>query len=178
MGARGSESELARHEALLTTGLHVSAWWADRVETGIRWVWVDVPSDDYRTGYGFDCVAGVCHTIVEIEGHRFGGRRMVSGHVIYHFRRGRLLRPYLGGAIGTIHERERVACVTPGCEAYLGGLGERRFSYDNVAIITGLSTLLWNRVVVRGGIVLHGFAGEELSLFETSALVGYRFPLW
>jgi hypothetical protein len=105
---------------------------------------------------------------------------MLSVHGVYHFRRGRPLRPYLGVGVGTINERERVECATPGCEAFLRGLqlGERRFSYGNVAAITGLSTTLWDGIYLRGGIVFHRPAGEELSLFETAAQIGYRFRFW
>ena len=177
-GARGTESQMVRQEARLTGGLHLSAWWADRVEGGVRLVWVDLPSHRYQTGYGFDCATGKCQTIVETATQTYGGRRMVSGHGVYHFRRGRLLRPYLGVGVGTIHERERVECVTPGCEAFGLRPGERRYSYGNVAAISGLSTTLGDRLYVRGGIVFHRPAGEELSLFETSAQIGYRFRLW
>jgi hypothetical protein len=58
-GARGSDGELVIDEARLTGGFHVSSWWADRFEAGFRLVWVDLPSINARTGYGFDCASGV-----------------------------------------------------------------------------------------------------------------------
>ena len=44
--------------------------------------------------------------------------------------------------------------------------------------MVGVSTLIANRVVLRGGVHVHRFAGEGLSLVETSVQVGYRFGFW
>ncbi len=182
-GARGTESKLVRQEARLTRGFHVSAWWADRFETAFRVVWLDSAVDQFRNilRLRLRCPAERCVPgVLRIESHRLGDRRFAAGQAVYHFRSGHQLRPYLGLGIGTIQDHERVSCVTPGCEALLPGLqlGERRYRYRDVSLISGLSTTFWDRVVVRGGVVFHRPGGENLSLFETSAQIGYRLRLW
>jgi hypothetical protein len=101
-GARGTESKLARQEARLVTGLHLSGWWADRLETAFRIGWIDLPDISSRGTYYYGCVPdanGRCLPTgrVEVIGRRIGERRLVAGQVLYHFRKGKKLRPHVGG---------------------------------------------------------------------------------
>jgi hypothetical protein len=188
-GARGTESKLARQEARLVTSLHLSGWWADRLETSFRVGWIDLPDISSRSTYYYGCVPdanGRCLPTgsLEVIGRRIGERRLVAGQVLYHFRRGKKLRPHVGLGFGRTHDSEMLSCEPAGCEAILSGLpfgnsgpplGRRSTTYPDQAWIAGVSTLFWNRVVLRGGVYIHSFAGEERSLTETSVQVGYRF---
>jgi hypothetical protein len=191
-GARGTESKLARQEARLVTSLQLSGWWADRLETGFRIGWIDLPDISSRANYYHGCQSdrnGRCLPTgsVEVVGRRVGERRLVAGQVLYHFRTGKKVRPHVGLGFGKTRDTEMLNCEPSGCEVILSGLpfgtsgpplGKRSSTYPDQAWIAGVSTLLWNRVVLRGGVQIHNFAGEERSLTETSVQVGYRFRPW
>lgn len=183
IGARGSEDSLFRNEALPVAGVHLSAWWADRVETAFRLAWLDLPDPQWTTIYYYGCdrdvATGRCRPTgnVRVISRRGGPRRFMAGQALYHFRRGRSLRPYAGVGIGVIRDSEMVGCEVAGCEPLLPGLafGRRVSSYLDVTGIGGMSTVIGRHIVVRGGVQWHRIAGEELSLFEIAAGVGYRF---
>lgn len=182
LGARGSEGSLVRSEARLIGGAHVGAWWADRVETAVRVAWLDLPResgiDTYYTGCQVDLDIGRCRPTGSVRIVRqASARRFVAGQALYHFQRGRPVRPYAGVGIGLMLDRERLTCEVAGCERLLPGLplGTRRSSARDVTAIGGLSALIAGHIVLRGGVQFHRPAGEDLSLFETLVGVGYRF---
>ena len=97
-GARGTESKLARREARPVGGLHLSAWWADRFETGFRISWVDLPNTVSHYTYYYGCTEGPGGSCLaagqaDVTRQRIGERRFVAGQVLYHFRRGRGFGP-------------------------------------------------------------------------------------
>ena len=91
---------------------------------------------------------------------------------------GRIIRPFVGGGLGTFRHTELTVCEVPGCDLVIPSLplGKRTTSHGDIIAIVGASTMLRNHVVIRGGVQFHNLLwGEELSLFETSVGFGYRF---
>ena len=185
IGSRGSESALARAEAHVITGVHVSGWWLSRVETGLRMAWLQLPTRIGSATYYYGCETtpeGRCQPAgsLRVLFERTSPRTFIGGHVLYHFRDGRRWRPFAGVAFGGMRDTERGRCETAGCQELLPGLqsvlGSRTSWYaDLLSPVAGVSATVAQRVIIRGGIQLHRPFGEELSLLETFAGVGYRF---
>lgn len=79
--------------------------------------------------------------------------------------------------MGVMRDRERTICEIAGCESLMPGLpvGTRAASHSDVIGIAGISTSIAHHLVLRGAGQLHRPGGEDLSLFETSVSLGYRF---
>ena len=185
-GVRGTETSVFGGNTSPIGGVYVSSWWADRIETAFRVAWLDLPDDRGSATYYYGCEArdstgrclqpsGSFRSISRCA----SPRRFMGGQGIYHFRRGSKLRPFVGGAIGAVHDSEVVSCEIAGCELLLPGLspvlGTRTSSRWEVSDIFGVSTLVSDHFVIRGTVEFHSPFLEELSLFETSIGVGYRF---
>ena len=104
---------------------------------------------------------------------------MAQADAIWHFRRGQVIRPFVGLGIGGFRNRETVSCTPPGCEPQLVrfGLtaGTQQEWHKDEAIIVGASALAGPRVRVRGGLRYHNPFRDELALSEWFVAVGYRF---
>jgi hypothetical protein len=134
----------------------------------------------YYYGCEVDARTGRCRPTgsVNIIGRSISPRRFMAGQGLYHFQRGRIIRPFVGGGLGTFRHTELTVCEVPGCDLVMPGLplGKRTTSHGDIMAIIGASTMLRNHVVIRGGVQFHNLLwGEELSLFEASVGFGYRF---
>lgn len=181
VGARGSESELARQEALPVAGVHGSVLLGDRFETMVRVAWLDL-NDPGGTTYYADCRPEFPRSCdpsvaVGVRSRLTAPRTFINGNALYHFRRGKPVRPFAGAGFGVMRDQEQVTCELAGCDAYLPGFraSTRTLSYADLIGVFGASVAVADRVVIRGAVHFHRPAGEELSLFETTAMVGYRF---
>ena len=185
VGARGSEAALVRTEAHVITGVRVSGWWLSRVETGLRVAWLALPTPIRGVTYFYGCEIGTggrCEPTgsLRVLFERTSPRTFLSGHLLYHFRHGQQWRPFAGVAFGGMRDTEFRRCEVAGCQELLPGLqpvlGSRTaWNTDPLSPVAGVSTTVGKRVIVRGGIQLHRPFGEELSLLETFAGIGYRF---
>jgi opacity protein-like surface antigen len=161
----GSDGSFCDESGLLTGGLFASVWIADLLEVGGRTAWLR------RADVRFD--RPVSGSIVD------RGRFMAQADAIWHFRQGKLLRPFVGLGLGGSRDRRTVTCSTPGCEPLLGLSGlragtEHRWHSDQ-AVIVGVSALPTSRVRVRGGVRYHNPFRDELALSEWFVGAGYRF---
>ncbi len=181
-GCVGDSSGFCGDEAGPMWSLHAGLWLDDRLELGGRVATLPLPHVTYtvfrddRFNRVADPAISRLPTIDVMLTER--SRRLLSGELIYHFRRGSRVRPMLGLGMGSRTERWSAACVQPGCEQLLpivatpAGRGEGRAGLGT--IIAGVSGRPGRRILVRGGVRLHNFAGEQTSTTEVFAAVGYQ----
>ena len=164
----------SRSDARSMLGGQVGVWWNDGWETTLRATWF-APSDfsgvsTYYIGSAADPrPVGLRHTPRK--------RRVVTSQTLYHFRRGTMIRPFLGPVFGVIRDRVVNSCDIAGCEALAPGLpfGPRSSSLFSVGVAFGVFADFSEHFVIRGGVQLHCPMCEEFSIFETFVDVGYRF---
>jgi hypothetical protein len=105
-------------------------------------------------------------------------RRIAQGEVIWHFRRGKRIRPLLGFGFGRYWRSQVRTCTPQGCEAALGpgyDFGSTETSDSVQSVVTGVSVLLHPRVRLRGGWRYHNPFKDELAVGEFFLALGYRF---
>jgi hypothetical protein len=169
VGMHGSQSE-----ARSMLGGQVGVWWNHGWQTTLRATWF-APSDfsgvsTYYIGSADDPrPVGLRHTP--------GKRRVVTSQTLYHFRRGTMIRPFLGPVFGVIRDREVNSCDIAGCEALAPALpfGPRSSSTFSLGGAFGASADISEHFVIRGGVQLHCPMCEEFSIVETFVDIGYRF---
>jgi hypothetical protein len=168
---KGSDGSFCNetHNNLRTAGPYVSIWFGDFIEVSGRVAWLDQPDLESTL------VRPTELTYTITERHRTIGQ----GEVVWHFRRGKRVRPLVGFGLGSYWDRELVACQPAGCEAHLGvaGLtaGEGRESHFDQSVVAGISALLHPRLRVRAGLRYHNPFKDELALSEWFVALGYRF---
>ena len=107
-------------------------------------------------------------------------RDFISLLFVYHFLKERPLRPMLGFGSGWYSDARHVTCRPSGCESlpHIPGAPElgrsRRWDADAVFVV-GLSGVVRERWVVRGGWQSHRFANDENSTQQLFMGLGYRF---
>jgi hypothetical protein len=162
----GSDGSFCSDGNLVTAGPYASVWFLDALEVGGRVAWLG--RDDIRFE---DPLAGVSGSI----GDR--GRFMAQADAIWHFRRDRRIRPFVGFGVGAFRDRATVSCAPPGCETHLprSGLtaGTQHEWHGDEAVIIGVSALATPRVRLRGGLRYHNPFRDELALAEWFIGVGY-----
>lgn len=180
LGIGGSEASLLRGESTTMPGARASVWCGDRLETGVRMAWWPIPSPGGSAGYAVNCGDGrpsSCEWVyVNID--RVTPRQFIGAEVIYHFRRGQRLRPFVGGGYGRMDTSEDISCATPGCESLLSPdfpFGRRTSSATDPIAIGGVSYAITDHLLLRGSARFHRFGGEDLSTLETAVEVGVKF---
>ena len=163
----GSDGSLCSEGGLRTVGPAASIWLGDRVEVGARVIWFQL-SDLSPTLTGPPTVD---FAVTDRE------RTIAQGEVIWHFRRGKRVRPLLGFGVGRYWRRQVSSCSPQGCETALGpgySFGSTKTSDSDQAIVAGLSVLLNPRVRLRGGWRYHNPFKDELAVPEFFLALGYR----
>lgn len=178
VGARGSESQLIVEESHAIGGVYASLHWADRFETLLRASWLDLPVRSGTLVYPTPCPnTGSCEVqgFARVSKTFQSPRVFVGGSVLYDFRRGRGVRPFVGGGWGIMRERVDTRCEGPGtfCDAFSSGVSTT--SLNDPTGVAGVSTLFGKHAVLRGAVHFHRLGGEQFALFETSLMLGYRF---
>ena len=164
LGSDGSACGTGTHPM---PGAHASWWIGDRVELTGRVARVALPP--------FRATSVFPNTVTFEVTDR--SREFLSTLIVYHFRRGKVLRPVLGlGSGGYVHS-QRVRCEPIGCGGVAGipPEGRRRTWMTDAILIAGVSGGLGTRWILRGGCLAHRFANDENSTVELFAGVGYRF---
>ena len=161
----GSDGSFCSDGNLFTAGLAGSLMFADAFEVGGRVAWL--ARDDIR----FE---------VPVRGSIEDQTRvMVQADAIWHFRKGKVLRPFVGLGLGGFRNRMTVTCSPPGCEPLLGLSGLRAGTqhdwHADEAVIAGASALVTPRLRVRAGLRYHNPLRDELALSEWFLGAGYRF---
>jgi hypothetical protein len=170
VSCRGSEDSICEDESLATTGLYGSVWFADRVEIGLRAAWMKFGDVEGALPFGGNPTIAT----------RDGSRRVTQLEAVWHFSRGRRIRPMFGIGMGWYSDRDVVSCEPPGCESYVRSIGidvgERREVERDGSIMVGVSVLATPRLRVRGGWRYHNPLVDHLALSELFIAAGYRFP--
>lgn len=102
---------------------------------------------------------------------------IAQGEVIWHFRRGKQVRPLLGFGVGRYWRSQVGTCSPQGCEAALGPgfpFGRTEDSQSDGSVVVGLSVLLNTRFRVRGGWRYHNPFKDEFAVSELFMAMGYR----
>jgi hypothetical protein len=168
---KGSDGSFCNdtHDHLRTWGPYLGLWFRDVVEIAGRVVWLSQPDIDGRVAFPPDA------TFAITERHRTIGQ----GEFIWHFRRGKRVRPMFGVGVGRYWDRELVTCAPPGCEPVIArsGLtaGQNSESHADESLMVGLSVLLNPRFRLRGGWRYHNPFRDELATSELFLGIGYRF---
>jgi len=162
------------------TGLRASVWWNDRIETGVRVAWWPVPyphgSADYYVNCG-DQGRSTCEPVQVSLDRGVSPRRFVAAEVLYHYRRGERLRPFVGGGYGRMYTNEDVSCAIPGCEPLFDPTfpwGRRTSNAADPIVMGGVSYAVTRHLLARGVARLH-VGGEERTTLEAAVEVGLRF---
>ena len=164
LGSEGSVCGGGTHP--LVAG-HASWWAADRIELTARIGRTVLPSRSFTQTFPFDVDVAITDR----------ARDYVSGLFVYHFRRGESVRPMLGFGAGAFAFVDQVTCQPLDCESVPGlppSGSSRRWQRD-VIFTAGLSGIIRERWVWRGGVITHQFAAEHHSTVETFVGIGYRF---
>jgi len=184
IGIRGRDGSAFGRDSRVMSGVHASVWWEDRLETGFRVAWQELPQQKFAATYFYGCVeldaAGRCRRPAgsfRVISDRTSPRTFLNVVILYHFLPGEFARPFVGAGMGGWRETEFIRCEVPGCEALRPtlSLGPRTEWRDDLAPTAGISVTLARRLVVRGGFALHNLFAEEWSTFESFLAIGYRF---
>jgi hypothetical protein len=166
-GCLGNDGSVCGTGTHPMAGAHASWWIGDRAELSARVARVALPPIRATTGFP--------NTVTFEVTDR--SREFLSAVFVYHFRRGKAVRPMLGFGSGGYAHSERVRCEPVGCGrvAGLSPEGQRRIWLTDAILIAGVSGDLGSRLVLRGGCLSHRFANDENSTIELFVGVGYRF---
>lgn len=152
----------------LLAAAHASWWTGNRIELGARVARMGLRSQRLRTFQTPDVQWVVTDR----------SREFVSLLFTYHFLREHRVRPMLALGSGWYAAADRVTCETPGCEMLLPRyvtIGEHRRWLVDAIFVVGLSGVVRERWVWRGGWQTHRFANDENSTYEFFLGAGYRF---
>ena len=144
-----------------------AAWWAtDRIELTLRVSRHPLPDYDFETVYPTPVRGRVTR-----RAHDF-----VSVLFTRHFGRANAVRPMVGLGSGWYGRAQRLTCE-PGCSggAGLPTAGDHREWMVDAIVLAGLSGVVKDRWVWRGGWLAHRFANDQNSTMEWFAGLGYRF---
>jgi hypothetical protein len=166
-GCLGSDGSACGNGYHTMPAAHASWWMGDRVELSARVARVALPN--YRAMTVFPAV--VTFEVTDRS------REFVSGLFMYHFRRGKAVRPMLGFGSGGYAHSQRVRCEPTACGGIAGvpPEGQRRTWMTDVILAAGVSGNIRSRWVLRGGWLGHRFANDENSAIELFVGAGYRF---
>jgi hypothetical protein len=184
-GCPGDSSGFCGDDRGAMWAVHTTVWFDDRLEAGIRFGVLPLPDYTHAVAHDsrFDVVDDpAIRELPRVDvAVRDRSRRIFSGEAIYHFARGRIVRPMLGIGLGDMSNRFDQACAPAGCERLMPTLsspvGKQATHIHNVTIVAGLSTRIHDKLQLRGGVRLHNFAGEETSTSELFIASGIRFAL-
>jgi hypothetical protein len=169
VSCKGSDGSFCNetHSGLRTAGPSAGIWFGDRVEVSGRVAWLRQPDLDGRSEFPDLLSFAITDR----------GRMIVQAEVIWHFRRGKRVRPLLGLGFGRYKDTEAVTCEPAGCESRLRSVGlnagaAREWHHDQ-SVLAGLSVVAGERFRVRGGWRYHNPFEDELALSEVFVAVGY-----
>jgi hypothetical protein len=156
---------------------HASVWLDDKIELGFRFATLSLPDDRgsevrYQSVPG-DGVQEVSHIDWQTTGM---SRRITTGDVTYHFRRGYRIRVFVGGGLGIRSEHFVQTCTPAGCELSFP-VGHRESRSGNGTIIGGASARITGALTLRGGVRLHNLLAEGLSTTEGFLESDWQFHL-
>ena len=182
-GCIGDSSGFCGDQMGAMPAVHASLWLDDRLEIGLRLarlalpnLYYSVPRDDRFNAAADPAARQIPRLDIASE---YRSRRLQDFELIYHFMRGRAVRPMLGFGIGGRTERFQQTCLPAGCEHLMAILSEPigRFSATsrNIPVIAGLSARVHEHLQLRGGVRFDNFAGEEASTTEMFVAAGFRF---
>lgn len=165
LGSDGSVCGNGTHPML---ALHASWWAGDQVELMARVGRTRLPSRHFTQPFPLPLDVSITDR----------SRDFVSAMLLYHFRRGATnVRPMIGLGSGAFARAERVACSPSACETSAGlpQSGMHRHWRPDVIVAAGLSGIVAERWVWRGGVITHALANDHNSTIETFVGIGYRF---
>ena len=148
-------------------GLHTSVWADDRFELSAS------VARSRRKPY--EVLADNKGSVLMVSDR---SREFVSLLFVYHFQKGRPVRPMLGFGSGWFGEARTVACRPATCEPLPKGyppLGRARDWQPDIVFVVGLSTVVREHWIARGGWQTHRFMNDENSTEELFIAAGYRF---
>jgi hypothetical protein len=182
-GCTGDSSGFCGDDSGAMWAVHGSVWLDDRVEIGIRFATLPRPDYSYATPRDdrFDLAPDpAIRQLPRIDvrvSHR--SRQILNTEVLYHFARSRPVRGFLGVGLGERTDRFEQRCAPSGCETLMpilsSPVGRGSSRGGNLTMAAGISGRISKRLLVRGGIRLHNFAGEEQSTSEAFVATGYQF---
>jgi hypothetical protein len=166
VGCGGTEDSLCSGASPLV-GVNASLWAGDSVELGAQFARLNREDLAFRAG-----VVPVDITVTDRK------RDFVSLLFVYHFLKGRPLRPMLGLGSGWYSDASRTSCQPEGCRVILRSgplLGQYRTWDLDAIFVVGLSGDVGDRWVWRGGWQSHRFGNDENSAQQFFVGAGYRF---
>ena len=166
VGCAGSEDSLCSGVSPLV-GVHASVWAGDSVELTGEFTRVNREELAFRA---FDVPVDI--TVTDRK------RDFVSVLFVYHFMKGRLVRPMLGLGSGWYSDASHTACEPAGCQAILRSgplLGQYRTWDVDAIFVVGLSGEIGTRWMWRGGWQSHRFGNDENSTQQFFVGTGCRF---
>ena len=181
-GCIGSEGGLCGDDKGRVLATHASVWLDDRLELGVRFATLGLRDQTYFIAHDSRFEAAddpAARQLPRIDvASRNRSRRILNGDVLYHFQRGRPVRILLGLGFGRRWDLSTETCTPAGCERIMAILSSGGSflpgAHRDIAIVTGLSSRVRQRVEIRGGVRLHNFAGEGTSTAELFIATGYR----
>jgi hypothetical protein len=147
-------------------GAHAAWWMTERIELSLRVAAHPLPDYSFETVFPTPVRGQVTD-----RRHDF-----VSVQFARHFGRADAVRPMLGFGSGWFGRAQRITCE-PECDGRAGlpvGGDHRQWMVD-VIVLAGLSGVVKDRWVWRGGWLAHRFANDENSTMEWFVGLGYRF---
>jgi hypothetical protein len=168
-GCVGNDGSICGGGTSPLAGGHAALWFDDRVEISASAARVALDSFAFRATddpYPID---------IEVTDR---SRDLVSVLFVYHFMKGSPVRPMLGIGSGWYSDAERVACQPAGCSTQLRGgplLGQYREWDVDAVFVVGLSGIIADRWVVRGGWQSHRLGNDENMTQQLFVGAGYRF---
>jgi hypothetical protein len=165
-GCVGSDGSACGGGTHPMAGGHAGWWATEGIELSLRIARQRLPA--YRFEAGFPTLV---RGRVDGRTHEF-----VSVQFAKHFGRADTVRPMVGFGSGWFGRAQRITCE-PGCDGTAGlpiG-GDRREWMADVIVLAGLSGIVKDRWVWRGGWLAHRFANDENSTMEWFVGLGYRF---
>lgn len=172
---RGSEGDLCGGDSGAPLAAYASVLLADRFELGLRVASGRLDDRECNVTRDGRSEPGAPDAVqVFIQGRSI---RYPTGQAIYHFRRGKRVRPLLGLGAGTFTIPRTIRCEPAGCQPLLHILAGPPEAARHIDVVTifGLSVQATRHAIVRAGWQAHNFGGEELSSAEWFLAAGWRF---
>ncbi len=182
-GCAGDSSGFCGDEAGPMWSAHSSAWIKDRLEVGVRVALLPLPDQQYFVARDdrFNLVSDPTVrelTQIDVDSNR-RSRYILSGEVLYHFRQGHTVRPFVGGGFGIMSNQLTQTCLPAGCELLMpilsSPVGRLASHSGNVTFTAGASAPIVKNVQLRVGLRLHNPSGEGLSTTEAFVETDWRF---